>query len=115
MDRPVSEPLLEFRLGDHIDRLKHESAWQTGDRNAITLVKGPVLRVVLLVLHRGARLDRHRASGQVTVHVLVGLIRFRASQAAIDLIPGSLAAVEGGLAHEVEALEESAILLTLAV
>ena len=53
-DRPVAAPVLEFRLDEQVERLRREPAWRSGTRDAITLAKGPVLRVVLTVLRAGA-------------------------------------------------------------
>ena len=52
-DRPVAAPVLEFRLDEQVERLRREPAWRSGTRDAITLAKGPVLRVVLTVHRAG--------------------------------------------------------------
>ncbi len=48
--------------------------------------KGP-LRVVLVVLKEGGRLEKHRALGPMTLQVLSGLIRFRARETCSELGP----------------------------
>ena len=50
LERPATGPLLHTRIGEQVEHLKQEPTWRTGDRNAITLTKGPTLRVVLIVL-----------------------------------------------------------------
>jgi len=110
--RPMSTGLREFCVGDEIARLKREPSWSSGTRNAITLGKG-VLRVVLVVLKKGARLEEHRARGPMTLQVVSGLIRFRAGQTGLELAPGRLIVLESVLSHNVEALADAALLLTL--
>ncbi len=112
-DRPAKSPLSEFRLDAEIDRLKAETAWSSGTRNAITLAKGQ-LTIVLVVLKPGATLEEHRARGPMTLEVLSGAIRFRSAGTVRDVEAGTLVVLESALAHEVEALTESALLLTLA-
>ncbi len=112
-DRPARSPLSEFRLDAEIDRLKAEAAWTLGTRNAITLAKGP-LTLVLVVLKPGATLEEHRARGPMTLEVLSGSIRFRFGETDHALEAGQLVVLESALAHEVEALAESTLLLTLA-
>ncbi len=112
-DRPVRGPLSEFRLDAEIDRLKAEAAWTSGTRNAITLAKGP-LTLVLVVLKPGATLEEHRARGPMTLEVLSGSIRFRSGEMDHALEAGQLVVLESVLVHEVEALTESTLLLTLA-
>ena len=110
--RPVSTGLSDYRLDDEIARLKGEPNWSPGKRNAITLSKGP-LRVVLVVLKKGARLEEHRARGPMTLQVLSGLIRFRAVETSLELASGQLVVLESVLSHDVEALADAALLLTL--
>ena len=55
-------PALTFDLGPEIEQMRHEAAWQQGDRNARTLVKQPGLRIVLTLMKGGARLRDHRCS-----------------------------------------------------
>jgi quercetin dioxygenase-like cupin family protein len=113
-DRPSEVPLLHLRLGEQLERLRREPTWRSNGRNAITLVKEPALRVVLMLLGKGTKISEHRAAGPLTSHVLSGSVTFRAGDRAQALGSGELIVLESAVAHEVEALEESACLLTLA-
>jgi quercetin dioxygenase-like cupin family protein len=112
-DRPAASPVGQFRIDDEVVRLKQESAWQSGTRNAITLVKHGPLRVVLIVLRSGTHLEEHHAIGPLSLHVLSGVVRVRTLGRAMDLGRGTLLALEAGVEHDVEALEESTLLLNL--
>jgi len=113
-DRPVTVPLLHVGLADQVGRLKQESTWRTSGRNAITLTKAPTLRLVLLLLGKGTKVSEHQAAGPLTLHVLSGSVAFRAGDHTEEVGAGELIALESAIGHEVEALEESACLLTLA-
>jgi quercetin dioxygenase-like cupin family protein len=110
---PMTGPFLEFDLTSEVNRLHGESTWNTG-QNARTLVKYDDLRVVLMALKAGARIPEHKANGRISVQVLSGHIRLNASGRAFDLLPGSLVALDERAPHDLEALEESAVLLTIA-
>jgi quercetin dioxygenase-like cupin family protein len=110
----VTGAVLSFDLGAELASLKGEASWQAGDRNARTLVEEPTLRTVLVVMKRGARLREHDANGRVCIHTLAGLLRVRLPVQSVELPPGHLLTLERRLPHEVEALEESAFLLTIA-
>jgi quercetin dioxygenase-like cupin family protein len=112
-ERPVTTELGEFRLHDEIERLKRETPWSSGHRNAITLTKG-ALRTVLVVLKEGATIEEHEARGAMTLHVLSGSIRFRAAGRTLELTAGQLVVLESVARHDVEAVTDSAFLLTLA-
>jgi quercetin dioxygenase-like cupin family protein len=94
-----------------------EAAWERFDRNAKTLVKDGGIRVVLTTLRRGATLDEHRVTARALVQTVRGRLRLHLSDpeaTALDLPAGHLAVLRPGIAHRVEALEESAFLLTVA-
>lgn len=110
---PLENPMLSFDLNAEIAALRGEGAWQ-GGRDSKTLVKNGDFRIVLTVLKRGARLHEHKAAGRISVHAVAGHIRMHAQDKVFDLPAGHLLALDRGVAHDVEALEDSAFLLTIA-
>jgi quercetin dioxygenase-like cupin family protein len=113
-DRPLEVPLLQLQLSEQLERLRQEPTWRLSRRNAITLTKEPSLRVVLMLLGKGTKISEHQAARPLTFHVLSGSVGFRAGGRAERLRSGELIVLESAVAHEMEALEESACLLTLA-
>jgi quercetin dioxygenase-like cupin family protein len=105
--------MLSFDLQAEVEQLRKEEAWQ-GGRNSKTLVKHPDFRVVLTVLKSGARLHEHKAAGRISVQTLAGHIRMHVEDRVFDLPVGHLLALEREVAHDVEGLEESAFLLSIA-
>ncbi len=110
---PMAAAFLEFDLTGELQRLHAEADWNSG-HNAKTLVKYDTLRVVLMALKAGARIPEHHAKGRLSIQTVVGHIRVRAAGRTFDLPTGTLLALDRDLPHEVEALEESAFLLTIA-
>jgi quercetin dioxygenase-like cupin family protein len=110
---PLASAYLEFDLAAEVERLHGETTWDSG-QNARTLVKYDDLRVVLMALKTGARIPAHTAKGNISVQVLSGHIRLNASGRVFDLRPGNLLALGYETPHDLEALEESAVLLTIA-
>ena len=113
-DRPDPGPLLHVRLAEQLERLRQESTWRTRGRNAITLTQEPGLRLVLMLLSKGTKIPAHHAVGPLTLHVLSGSVTFRTGDRTSRIGSGELIALGPALEHDVEALEESAFLLTLA-
>ena len=107
-------PTLSFDLLGEQDLLRREESYRGGDRNARTLVKEPGLSVVLTVMRSGARLQEHKTAGPLSIQTLAGHIRLHAQQDTIDLPSGHVAMLDGNISHDVEAVEESAFLLTIA-
>jgi quercetin dioxygenase-like cupin family protein len=110
---PMADPFMEFDLPAEIHRLQAEVNWNTG-QNARTLIKYTDFRVVLIALAAEARMHEHKAEGRVSIYVLSGHIQLRASGRTFNLRSGGLLALDHGVSHDVHALEESALLLTIA-
>jgi quercetin dioxygenase-like cupin family protein len=105
---------LAFDLDSLVGDLRADEGWPAGEPNSTTLVKEPSLRVVAVALHAGAHMKRHHVPGRLTIQTLAGHTRVHLPTDVIDLPYGHLVALEAGLTHSVEALDESAILLTIA-
>lgn len=109
----LAAPFLEFDLASTLAQLHAEAAWESG-RNARTLAKYDDLRIVLMALKDQARIPVHRAEGRISIQCLAGHLRVQAEGRTFDLREGGLLTLERGLPHEVQALGESAFLLTIA-
>ena len=111
--QPMAAPYLEFDIARELEQLHRQAGWQSG-QNAKTLVKyrrsadcADRLEGAFensRASHRGADLDPDVA----------GHIQVRAQGRSFHLPAGGLLALGQGLPHDVEALEESAFLLTIA-
>ena len=110
----LAAPVLAFDLAHEVARLHEQAAWQHGNRNAKTLVKEHDFRILLIALRTGARMEEHRAAGRISVQTLVGHVRLHTAGTNVDLPVGRLVSLERDVPHDVEALEESAFLLTIA-
>jgi quercetin dioxygenase-like cupin family protein len=104
---------MEFDLEGELHRLKAETTWSTG-HNARTLVKQEDFRVVLIAIQRDARIPEHQTEGRLSVHVIAGHVQVRAAGRTFSLRTGGLLALDRAIRHDVTAIEESAILLTIA-
>ena len=110
---PKKTPFLEFDLTRELEQLHGEPEWNSG-QNAKTLVKYDDFRVVLIALKARARLPGHQNKGRISIQTVAGHILVRAEGRTFDLPTGALLALDWGLPHDVEALDESAVLLTIA-
>lgn len=84
-------------------------------RSARTVYGGHehTLRQTVIALVAGEWLDEHENPGEATVHVLTGRVRLAAGEASWEGSAGDLIIVPDER-HSLEALEDSAVLLTVA-
>ena len=84
-------------------------------RAARTVVGGHenVMRQTVIALLGGRSLAEHESPGEATVHVLRGRVRLIADEAAWEGLRGDLIVVPPR-PHSLEALEDAAVLLTVA-
>ena len=111
--QPPAAPYQEIDLVSELEQLQREAAWTTG-QNAKTLVKQDALRVVLTALKAHVRIPEHQTDGQISIHAIRGRMLVRADGRTFDLSAGTLLALDRGVRHDIEALEDSAFLLTIA-
>lgn len=111
--QPMSGPYLEFDLVAELEQLHREAEWETGQTGK-TLVKYDDLRVLLTALKAHKRIPGHQTEARISIQTVAGHIRVRAQRRTFNLPSGSLLALDQGITHEVEALEDSAFLLTIA-
>lgn len=112
-DHIINAPYLDFDIPAQILKLRAEEQWRVEDRNAITLLKNSELCVVLITLHKGARMEEHRIDAPLTLLVLEGVIRFGLQGEWKDQPAHSLLTLHRGVSHDLQASQDSSILLSI--
>ena len=107
----LAAPVQLLDLAGAQRQLRSEPHLDTNGYRTVTLVHRDTLRVVLMAFDAGAKMPEHDAPGPVTLHVLRGALRVGTPDGAVELRAGQLLALDTGLAHDVEAIEESDLLL----
>jgi len=96
-----------------IARLKNEPAWAANDRHGSSLVKGDGINVALMMLKKGTKLQEHHTRAPITVQVIEGRVNFNANGKTQAVNAGTIVALDRAIEHSIEALEESALVLTV--
>jgi quercetin dioxygenase-like cupin family protein len=112
-DGTMLKDFAQLDLAQEMLASEQTKPWQMG-HTARTLFKRSDFRMVLISMEKGSVLKEHHADGTISVQVLKGSIRFTSQEKAHILQANSLVTLGASIKHEVEALEESAFLLTIA-
>jgi len=110
----IHSPAVSVDLAVEIGRLHKENTGPSG-RSSKTLVNYPDFRVVLMVMKSSAKFAVHKSAGRISVEVLDGHIQSHIMGRLVDLPARHVLALDREVLHDVEALEESAFLLTIAL
>jgi quercetin dioxygenase-like cupin family protein len=110
----LARPLLHFNMREEIRQLREQESWHRGTgRSSKTLVKYPDFRLVLVAMKSNTIMKEHQAEGRISIHTLVGHLRVKLENEIADVPAGELLALDCGMPHDVEAIKESAFLLTI--
>lgn len=112
-DRPLDASLVTIDLEKHIAQIKGEEQWKKSDRNAITVFKSLIMRMVLIAMHKDAEIVNHTAKGVINIQVLEGEIEFITDNQTVNLSAGKVLILHEGIEHRVYAKQETVFLLTL--
>lgn len=111
-DGNMIDDFAQFDLTREIADSESKKPWQAG-HYAKTLFKKVDFRVVLITMEASSKMKEHHADGTISVHVLKGQMRFTMQGKTHDLPVGSLFTLAASIKHELEALQDSAFLLTI--
>ena len=93
--------------------MRQEQGWSKTGHSARTLVKHHDLRTVLIAMKKGTRMTEHKAAGATSIQLLEGRLELHIGTETLDVRAGSLVALDRGLSHDVEALEDAAFILSV--
>lgn len=100
-------------LGTLEAELRREGGYARDGHTARTLLREPDLRIVFIVMRQGASMAPHRIDETGSIHVVTGRLRVRFPERVVELAAGQLLIVAAGAAHEIDAMPESAFVLTI--
>ena len=111
--RPLAASALAFDLDAEIAALKAEPTWRATSHNARTLAKYADHRIVLVVLGAGSRVHTAQIDQSMTVAPRYGRVRVHLPDGSADVPAEHLLVLDSCVQHDIEALEESAFLLSI--
>jgi quercetin dioxygenase-like cupin family protein len=109
--RALQGPVLTFDLIAEANTLRTTLEEQL--YTAKTLVLHPDFRVVMMVLRAGARIQAHKTDHRISLQGLTGHVHLNLPDRGVDLPSGGLVVLDKGIPHDVVAVEDSTVLLSI--
>jgi quercetin dioxygenase-like cupin family protein len=109
----LTAPVLTFDLAAEIEQLRGEEHWLRDGRISKTLVKHSDFRIVLMLMKAGTLIHEHKTDARISVQALSGRLLIKLDERTVEIPAGHLLVLEKALSHDVSALEESALLLSI--
>jgi quercetin dioxygenase-like cupin family protein len=113
IQRPLAAPMMVFDLAPQLRELREDDSYRRSGRLGRTLAKSGRLRLTLVALNEGVEVGMHQAVSPMTIQLLEGRLRFRVEGQDHELVAGQVLFFGPGEAHDIRALEESGLLLTI--
>jgi quercetin dioxygenase-like cupin family protein len=113
LERPLAGSSLTFDLREQLAELRSEEAYRRSGRTGRTLAKSGRLRMTMVALADGVEVGTHHADSPLTIHVLEGGITYRVEGEEHALKAGQVLYFGPGEAHDIRAVQDSALLLTI--
>lgn len=111
----LGSPVLQVVLPDELQALARQFSPEVHcGRTARTIVKYPDLRIVVVALQEGARLEQHQTAARFAMLVISGHVRLHLADTTWDVPAGQLLALDRETPHDVEAILDSTFLLIVA-
>ena len=112
--RFLSAPLMRFELVEEVARLRAETPYAEGDRNARTLAKVGAFRLVLVAFRSGAVFDENDQRGTVALQVIEGRVALRVNEETVEIGEAEVAVVAPEHPWTAVALADGILLVHLA-
>jgi quercetin dioxygenase-like cupin family protein len=102
-----------FDIAEELQHLYTRKPWPK-KLTSNMLLKSADFRIVLIAMEAGAVLGEHHNDGRISIHVLEGSVTMRVEEQKQTLAAGQILALDRSIRHDVQAVEDSVLLLTIA-
>lgn len=113
IQRPLTDPVMIFELEHSLNELRKDDSYIRSGRLGRTMARSGRLRVTLVALNSGIEVGTHHADSPLTIQLLEGRLGFRVGDNEHELRAGQVLFFGPAEAHDIRALEESALLITI--
>ena len=111
-DRVIDASYVFSDLPSVIEQLRDEKAWNSNDRNGITVFKSDNISLVVSAFKAGAVISENEVEGYLTIQMLEGKAVFSTDDGDTVLSENHLVALHPHVVHSFKASTNCVVLLT---
>lgn len=97
-----------------IKSMKQKLAWETGELNAMVLLKSREKQIILTALHNDTEIKSFQLNSSITFQILEGQLKFKTRKDSIIIEIGQLFTLHEKVKYSLTSIEETVFLLTIA-
>lgn len=112
-ERKIDSPVLVIDIPRFVSQIKDETTWEERNRNAITVFKTQSMRIVLVALHKDARMETQRPENVFSLQVLKGKVIVKTDFTTTEVDKEMMVALHDKISYTITALKKSIFLLTV--
>jgi hypothetical protein len=105
--------LHSFDFDRLIGEMKHERKWLNGGMNMKILLRNPVKKVLLVLLHGNSEITSHNVNDSTDFKILEGKLELNFLQESFTLVSGELLKLIEKTSYRINAIEETAFLIII--
>jgi len=111
-DRVIDASYVFSDLSSYMEQLQDEKAWNTNDRNGITIFKSDNISLVISAFKAGAVISENEVEGYLTIQMITGKAVFSTYDGDTMLLQNQLVALHPHVVHSFKANTDCVVLLT---
>ena len=96
-----------------INSFENQKAFNDDRINTSLILETPVSKEIRILLKTGQIMKEHKAPYPIVIHILHGEVQFGVQGDTHSLIKGDIISLESNVPHDLKALQDSAVRLTL--
>ncbi len=92
--------------------MKREPKWEKGELNTMILLKSPLKKILLTILHEGTDVLSYQSGKSLTIQIIEGQLKLQINNESVILNSNEVFTLTENVNYSFEATDDTAFLLT---
>ena len=110
--RCLTPSSLTYDMQRLIGIMKREPKWEKGELNTMILLKSPLKKILLTILHEGTDVLSYQSGKSLTIQIIEGQLKLQINNESVILNSNEVFTLTENVNYSFEATDDTAFLLT---